>query len=50
MGYQYTLNLKNEGQERKTNLFWVWVPVGGGHKESGNEGKCILYPYRKTEE
>jgi hypothetical protein len=26
---------------------------GGGHKESGNEGehgRCVLYPYMKTEE
>jgi hypothetical protein len=53
LDYRYTLNLKNEGQEAKINLFQWWMPVGGGgHKERGNEGiygGCVLHPYMKIE-
>jgi hypothetical protein len=54
LDYQYTLNLKNEGQKGKINIFHRWGPVGrGGHKEMGSEdiyGGCIWYPYMKIEE
>jgi hypothetical protein len=54
LDYQYTLNLKNEWQEGKINLFQRWVLVGGGkHKERENESVNdghFVYPYMKREE
>jgi hypothetical protein len=35
--YQYTLFLKNEGQEGKIGLFQGWVPVGGRWAQGKDE-------------
>jgi hypothetical protein len=41
LDYQYTLNLKREGQEGKIGLFWGWVPKGGWWAQGEGEGGRI---------
>jgi hypothetical protein len=37
LDYQCALNLKNESQERKINLFWGWIPVEWGLSQGKGE-------------